>query len=183
VKERVEDFCNAVVNFEEKLGSVFLQLHDNFNPKDLEKLKKFVKDFPREIPLAVEVRNKDWFENPRVHNDFCQLLEDNNVANIIVDTAGRRDMLHMRLTNSTAFIRFVGANHSSDISRLEDWIPRIEKWKEQGLQKLYFFVHQNVEVESPLLAEHFIKKLNAALKINVPVPKKKPGQGNLFDFD
>lgn len=183
VKELVGDFCNAISNFDEKLGMVFLQLHDNFKPKDFDRLKKVVEDFPKGVPLAIEVRNSEWFDNTQVQEEFCQFLEKHNVANIIVDTAGRRDMLHMRLTNPVAFIRYVGANHTSDVARLEEWIPRIEKWKKEGLQQLYFFVHQNVELESPLLAKHFIEKLNNVLKLNVPVPSKQPTQINLFDMD
>lgn len=183
VKEEVADFCNAVSNFEEKLGMAFLQLRDDFKPKDFDRIKKVVEDFPKGVPLGIEVRNNEWFDNAEIQEQFCQLLEKHNVANIIVDTAGRRDMLHMRLTSPIAFIRYVGANHPSDVTRLEDWIPRLKKWKEEGLQKLYFFVHQNDEVESPLLATHFIEQLNKALKINVPVPNKKPGQINLFDMD
>ena len=38
----VNDYCNAVSNFEDKLGMVFLQLHDNFKPKDFERLQKDV---------------------------------------------------------------------------------------------------------------------------------------------
>lgn len=183
VREEVADFCNAVSNFEEKLGMAFLQLRDDFKPKDFDRIRKVVEDFPKGVPLGIEVRNSEWFDNAEIQEQFCQLLEKHGVANIIVDTAGRRDMLHMRLTSPVAFIRYVGANHPSDVTRLEDWIPRLKKWKEEGLQKLYFFVHQNDEVESPLLATHFIEKLNKALKINVPVPNKKPGQINLFDMD
>ena len=184
VKEEVTHFCNAISNFDEKLGMAFLQLRDDFKPKDFDRIKKVVEDFPKGVPLGIEVRNNEWFDNPEVQEQFCQLLEKHNVANIIVDTAGRRDMLHMRLTNPVAFIRYVGANHPSDVTRLEEWIPRIEKWKKEGLQKLYFFVHQNVELESPLLATDFIKKLNKALKINVPYPNKETGQNkDLFDLD
>ncbi|RZK11459.1 MAG: DUF72 domain-containing protein [Flavobacterium sp.] len=184
VKQEVDDFCNAISNFDEKLGMAFLQLRDDFKPKDFDRIKKMVEDFPKGVPLGIEVRNSEWFDDAENQEAFCQLLEKHNVANIIVDTAGRRDMLHMRLTSPVAFIRYVGANHPSDVTRLEDWIPRLKKWKEEGLQQLYFFVHQNDEVESPLLATHFIEKLNKALKINVPVPNKKPGQGkDLFDLD
>lgn len=183
VREEVADFCNAVSNFEEKLGMAFLQLRDDFKPKDFDRIKKVVEDFPKGVPLGIEVRNNEWFDNAEIQEQFCKLLEKHGVANIIVDTVGRRDMLHMRLTSPVAFIRYVGANHPSDVTRLEDWIPRLKKWKEEGLQKLYFFVHQNDEVESPLLATHFIEQLNKALKINVPVPNKKPGQISLFDMD
>jgi len=181
VKEVVNDFCNSVSNFEEKLGMTFLQLHDNFKPKDFERLKKVIEDFPKGVQLGVEVRNNEWFGDSQAQEDFCQLLEKNDVANIIVDTAGRRDMLHMRLTNSVAFIRYVGANHPSDVQRLDDWIKRIKVWKNQGLSKLYFFVHQNIELESPLLATYFIERLNEELKLELKIPAKQPNQGGLFD--
>lgn len=180
VKEVVNDFCNSVSNFEEKLGMAFLQLHDNFKPKDFERLKKVIEDFPKGVPLGVEVRNNEWFGDSQAQEDFCQLLERNDMANIIVDTAGRRDMLHMRLTNSVAFIRYVGANHPSDMQRLDDWIERIKIWKQQGLNKLYFFVHQNIELESPLLATYFIEKLNEELKLSLRIPAKQSNQGGLF---
>lgn len=181
VKEVVNDFCNSISNFDEKLGMAFLQLHDNFKPKDFERLKKLVEEFPKGVPLGIEVRNNEWFSDPKVQDDFCQLLEKNDMTNIIVDTAGRRDMLHMRLTNSVAFIRYVGANHPSDVERLDDWIERIKKWRKEGLEKLYFFVHQNVELESPLLASYFIERLNKELKLDLKNPDKGPQQGDLFE--
>ncbi len=173
VEEPIQNFANAVSNFDEKLGMAFMQLHDNFKPKDFDRLKSVLENFPEEIPLAVEVRNEEWFSNTEVSDEFSAVLQKQNMANIIVDTAGRRDMMHMRLTSPIAFIRYVGANHISDKLRLDDWIHRLKTWKEQGLQKLYFFVHQNLEVESPLLAAYFIEKLNEELKTELKIPLKK----------
>jgi len=181
VKDVVNDFCNSISNFDKKLGMAFLQLHDNFKPKDFERLEKVVEDFPKGVPLGIEVRNNEWFSDPKRQDEFCELLEKNDMTNIIVDTAGRRDMLHMRLTNSIAFIRYVGANHPSDVERLDDWIERIKKWKKEGLEKLYFFVHQNDEVESPLLATYFIERLNKELKLDLKVPNKLDTDRSLFD--
>ena len=67
-----------------------------------------------------------------------QLLEENNISNIIVDTASRRDLMHMRLTNNNAFIRYVGANHQSVYDRLNDWVVRIITCKEQDVGELVF---------------------------------------------
>jgi len=175
----VQEFCEAVSLFEEKLGMVFLQMHDNFKPKDFLRVESFVKEFPPAVPLALEVRNGEWFTNESIANRFYHLLEEYDRANVIVDTAGRRDMLHMRLTNSVAFIRYVGANHESDYKRLDDWLERIKIWRKQGLQKLYFFVHQNVEKESPLLSAYFIKKMNKEFNLNLTVPKTL-NEGGIF---
>lgn len=182
-EEKVKDFVDATVLFEDKFGMAFLQLIDNFKPKDFERLAKFLHDFPKGYPLAVEVRNEEWFK-PEIAEKFYKLLQDTNKTNVLVDTAGRRDMMHMRLTTPTAFVRYVGANHSSDYGRLDEWIDTIVEWKNAGLQQLYFFIHQNVEVESPLLAAHFIEKLNKAIGTNLPIPKKpddpKKGTATLF---
>ena len=171
IDDVVTQFATAVLNFDEKLGMVFLQLHDNFKPKDYERLEQFVNKWPKEVPLAIELRNTEWFTDEEIFDKTCQLFEDNNITNIIVDTAGRRDMLHMRLTTPNAFIRYVGANAESDYERLDDWLKHLSKWKKEGLQNLYFFVHQNVEKASPLLSSYFIEKLNKEWQTEIIVPK------------
>ena len=169
VKNLTEDFADSVSMFEEKLGMVFLQMIDNFKPKFIDRVESFASEFPKGVPLAIEVRNEDWF-NGEIFDAYYDILKKNDITNIIVDAAARRDMLHMRLSNDAAFIRYVGANHKSDYSRLEDWVERIKIWRSQGLRKLYFFIHQNIEKESPLLAEHFIKLLNAELGLSLKIP-------------
>ena len=110
-----------------------------------------------------------------------EILGNKNIAHILVDTAGRRDLMHMRFTTKTAFIRFVGANHPSDAIRLEAWVERIATWKDQGLENLYFFIHQNVEKESPLLASRFIEKINKSLGLKLTIPLgQNPQQNSLF---
>ncbi|UFH31310.1 DUF72 domain-containing protein [Chryseobacterium sp. C-71] len=171
IDDVVTQFATAVLNFDEKLGMVFLQLHDNFKPKDYERLEQFVNKWPKEVPLAIELRNTEWFTDEEIFDKTCQLFEDNNITNIIVDTAGRRDMLHMRLTTPNAFIRYVGANAESDYERLDDWLKHLTKWKKEGLQNLYFFVHQNLEKASPLLSSYFIENMNKEWKTEIIVPK------------
>jgi uncharacterized protein YecE (DUF72 family) len=180
VTDVVTQFASAVLNFDEKLGMVFLQLHDNFKPKDYERLEKFVQDWPKEVPLAIELRNTEWFTDEEVFNTVCELFELNNITNIIVDTAGRRDMLHMRLTTPNAFVRYVGANAESDYVRLDDWLERIKVWKKEGLQNLYFFVHQNVEKASPLLSAYFIEKVNKEFGTEIHIPTMAAEQPTLF---
>lgn len=180
ITDVVTQFASAVLNFDKKLGMVFLQLHDNFKPKDYERLEKFVQDWPKEVPLAIELRNTEWFTDEEVFNTVCESFEMNNITNIIVDTAGRRDMLHMRLTTPNAFVRYVGANAESDYARLEDWLERLTQWKKEGLQNLYFFVHQNIEKASPLLSSHLIQKMNEEWNTDIHVPVMADSQPTLF---
>ena len=147
-------------------------MHNNFAPKDFDRVINFVEGWPKEIPLAVEFRHTDWYNDEAIAEDLYQLLEENNISNIIVDSAGRRDIMHMRLTNSRAFVRYVGANHASDYTRLDDWVERLKYWKDNGLEHINFFVHQNIEKESPLLSAYFIKKLNAELGTDLKIPNE-----------
>lgn len=171
VELSLEKYLHSILAFEDKLGMSFLQLHNNFAPKNMDRLATFLDYWPLDMPLAIELRHADWFDDESVAANLYGLLETHQVANIIVDTAGRRDLMHMRLTTPVAFVRFVGANHPSDYDRLSDWIIRIKEWKAQGLEKLYFFIHQNMETASPLLGRQFIKELNETfnVKLNVPV--------------
>ncbi len=170
VRDLLHAYGEEISYFEEKLGMVFLQLNRNFSPKHLLKLERALQDFPVEVPLSVEVRHPDWFQAP-IENELFEMLKAYNKTHIIVDTAGRRDMIHMRLTTPFAFVRWVGANHTSDYTRLDDWVKRISEWKKVGLQQLYFFVHQNIEKESPLLSAYFIKKLNDEIGANLTIPQ------------
>lgn len=167
----IPEYLDHTLELKEKLGTIFLQMHNNFQPKNFDRVDNFVHHWPREVPIALEFRHTDWFNDPVVAERLYHVLEEHNMANVLVDTAGRRDILHMRLTNNEAFIRFVGANHPSDYKRLDDWIDRLKKWVAQGLKTIHFFIHQNVELASPLLASYFIKKINLELGVDLKIPE------------
>lgn len=173
VEDVVGSYIDHFSHLRDKLGTIFLQLHANFGPKkSFKALENFVVGWPKGLSLAVECRHTDWFADEQIAKDFYQLLQENHIANVLVDTAGRRDMMHMRLTNNEAFIRYVGANHPTDYDRLEDWVIKLKEWKELGLKKIHFFVHQNLERESPLLTAHFIEQLNLTLGTQLKIPNK-----------
>ena len=166
----VDNYLNSAINLKEILGCIFLQMHSNFAPKDFDRVVTFTESWPKEVPLAVEFRHTNWYNDKAIAEDLYQLFEENNISNIIVDSAGRRDIMHMRLTNSRAFVRYVGANHQSDYSRLNDWVERLKHWKDNGIEEIDFFVHQNIEKESPLLSAYLIKQLNSELGCNLKMP-------------
>lgn len=155
----------------DRLGVGFLQMADGLGPELFGSVKTFIEAWSYDVPLAIEFRSKGWHDNGKLSEDLYGLMEDHGVANILIDTAGRRDLLHMRLTTPTAFIRFVGANHPVDYKRLDDWVDRIAEWKKEGLRELYFFIHQHVPKELVELSAHFIGRLNEACGTNMPVPR------------
>lgn len=170
VEESVDLFVENASHLGDRMGVSFLQMHDNFAPRDFDRVQRFAEYWKFDIPVAVELRHCDWYSDPSLCEEVFDLFEKNKIVNILVDTAGRRDMMHMRLTTPTAFVRYVGSNHPSDYLRLDKWVERIADWKKKGLKELYFFVHQFAEEESPKLSGYFIERLNKKVGTKLKVP-------------
>ena len=76
----------------------------------------------------------------------------------------------------------MGANDpESNRSRLDEWVHRLKTWAELGIEDIHFFIHQNHELESPLLAAGFIRELNKALGTKLKLPATLDGQDALFE--
>jgi uncharacterized protein YecE (DUF72 family) len=171
-------YLESMHEFGACLGPAFLQLADNFGPKNFGAMEEYLRSLPSDFPVFVEVRHTDWFGDSEVRRDFFALLHSLNKGAIITDASGRRDCVHMELPTPEAFIRFVGNGlHPTDYSRIDDWALRLKSWKAQGLQSAYFFLHQHDEKDTPILADYAIRKFNETLGTDL----KGPGLiGNLF---
>ncbi|WP_372366337.1 DUF72 domain-containing protein [Candidatus Uabimicrobium sp. HlEnr_7] len=140
-EKTTQQFTETISLWKEYLGICFLVLPPSFNPSRSQILTKYISEFP--LPLAIEFRHPQWFSSSKQATEtFCE-LEKRGVSMVITDVAGRRDVLHQRVTTNTAVIRFVGNNlHNSDYQRLDHWIERIHYWSTNGVENIYFFVHQ-----------------------------------------
>jgi uncharacterized protein YecE (DUF72 family) len=183
VDEDVQEFCQQMEVLGNRLGPAWLLLPQSFGPWNLDELSQFLTKFPKKFELGVELRHPEWFDEQATGEVF-NLFEKNGTAAIITDVAGRRDVLHMRLTSPTTIIRFVGNHlHPTDFERLDEWAHRIAKWFEQGLHTCYIFLHQPEEELCVELAIHFVNKLNELAGLDVQVPQLVPPiaeQGSLF---
>lgn len=167
----VEEFCQLAWSFEEKLGMPFLQMPENFAPKHIDNLIHFIEKWPAGLPLAFELRNEYWYTDQIVFDTVLDLFRENNITFVITDTPGRRDMLHMALTTNSTFIRFVSSYHELDFQRIDDWSERLRIWKEQGLESINFFLHQDMENDFTFLATYLAKKLNQSLGTAISIPR------------
>ena len=176
----IEDFLNSLEYFKDNLGISFIQFSDYFDHNNFKYIKNFIKRFPSHIPLAIELRNKCWFQDSPISNMMFALLHKHNISTVLSDVSGRRDVLHMRLTTNKAFIRFTGNSlHLTDFQRLDEWMERIEIWRDQGLDELYFFLHQPDESQCIELAEHIAPILQKLTKFPIKSPKRLKTQEQL----
>lgn len=169
VDENIQYFMDSVAILGDNLGCSFLTLPHNFGPKNIDRVHDFLSKIPDQYPIAIEFRHKEWFEEP-LFSETMEILKKKGIAAIITDVALRRDALHMCVTSPTTFVRFNGYGlHQSDYERLDEWIPRIESWKNNGVQNIYFFMHQEDEAHTPVLVDYFAKKLNEKMGLDLPV--------------
>jgi len=177
-------FCDAIVMLEEKLGCCFIQLPPYFGADRLGQLENFLERFPKEIPLAIEVRHESWFAKEENLEALLFLLKKYNKSTVITDVAGRRDVCHMRLTTGIGMVRFVGNNlHPTDYQRIDAWVERIKEWSAAGLRELYFFPHEPDNLLAPDLSLYLVQQLQKHVDAKVRGPKfheNKDQQMSLF---
>lgn len=184
VREQLNLFFNSIQYFEEKLGICFLQIPPHFSIQSIELLKRLFQWIPRQYRVAVEFRHSSWFEDQKLKEAAYRLMIEFGFSTVITDVAGRRDVLHASLTNKSLLIRFTGnEQHPSDFTRLDAWAERLQLWIQQGLEEIFFYIHQPDELGVPELARYFSKKMNAAFIAGLPsLPKDENSQIDLFSF-
>lgn len=182
--DRIDIFAREILGLGEKLGCCFMQLPPYFAYDRISILERFLQVFPQEIPLAIEMRHESWFDTSAKGDALFKLLEKYNRATVITDVAGRRDVLHMRLTNDIAMIRFVGNELvDTDYSRIDEWLDRLSKWFDQNLKTVYFFPHEPDNLLAPELAAYLYAQVKAktnAISRGPKFHKEDGGQMSLF---
>ncbi|HMQ88172.1 MAG TPA: DUF72 domain-containing protein [Flavilitoribacter sp.] len=175
----IPQFCDSVAGLEEKMGCCFLQLPPYFGPDRIKILENFLKAWPAEIPLAVEMRQENWFKPGEGQDALWDLLEDNGVAAVITDAAGRRDVAHMRLTAPRTMVRFVGNNlHPTDYRRIDQWAERTARWFEEGLEEIFFFTHEPDNILAPDLAVYLCDQLQPVRGLTWRGPQMIQSEGS-----
>ena len=166
----------------DRLGQTFLQLPPDFDASEFEALRAYLKRWPREIPLAVEPRHRDWFAGDDAEQAFDHLLAARGCERVLLDSralyANPPETEHERVSQTRKprvprrttvidrqpFVRFIGRD---DVSQAEPWI---EEWAEvtagwiaRGYQPT-IFCHAPDDTFAPA----FCRRFHAALQSLVP---------------
>jgi uncharacterized protein YecE (DUF72 family) len=186
VSAETDAFVERMQELGSVLGPSFLQLSDRFGPDQARSLQQYVRLLPRGFQACVELRSEEWFRSKSAAvGEAYQQLQESGVGTVITDVAGRRDVLHMKLTTPMAFIRFVtNSLHPTDYQRADAWIDRIGVWATKGLKAVYIFVHSPEELTSPEMMRYLISRMNEKYGLTMAVPNLvnggRPGNLTLF---
>ncbi|AZQ62456.1 DUF72 domain-containing protein [Flammeovirga pectinis] len=182
-KDDVLEFTDQMLALGGNLGYSWVQLPPDFTTKEASALFQFLDLFPKNYKLGVELRHPSWFTDEVMLNTLSEILTDKGYALVITDVAGRRDVLHMRVTTPVLMVRFVGNElHQTDFKRVNDWRERIASFKRQGLQEVYFFGHQPEDILCPELGNYIGKDFtkHQISDFNYPIIREKIEQQSLF---
>ncbi|RUR72453.1 DUF72 domain-containing protein [Chlorogloeopsis fritschii PCC 9212] len=164
-------FIEVMCPLGKRLGPIFAQLPPSYAPTSIEDLTAFVEAWPRtEIPLALEVRHRDWFKEPYA-SQLTMLLEKLGVGRVLLDSRPiytgdddpqlqserRKPKLPVQFSVTAPFslIRFIShPNLTLNQTFMEEWVTQIKQWLQQGT-RIYFFVHCPIEERSPSTARYF----------------------------
>ena len=148
-----DDFIAGLLALGNRLGPSFIQLPPHFAPQHADAFWQYLEKWPRELPLAVEFRHPDWFLEDQ---DHWHRLAELNVGSVISDTAGRRDVLHMKITAPHVLVRFGGyEGHAADGQRLKNWAKWISKAELKGVSNFYLLIHEPDSLSTPETAANF----------------------------
>jgi uncharacterized protein YecE (DUF72 family) len=188
----LEHFYQGLEPMKERIGVTFLQLPQTFTSelgdRYCEKLLTFLDSVPRWVKPAVEFRNRA-FVGPDHHLPFgwIDALSERFTATVLIDTPLEREAFHTSLTAPRVMVRFLGADlHETDWKRLDEWAERSATWIENGLQELYFVVHEPENLHAPEAARYLIRRLNETFRlrrmgIEIPEPQFEiHSQGSLL---
>ena len=172
-KIKMDEFLTAINILGNKSGVSFAVMAKYFDTSKFDDLEMFVNTWPNDTPLAIEFRNKSWFEKENIRK-WQNLFFDKNIIPVITDTPGRRDVAHFNLVNNHLFVRYVGDfNHPSDFYRINLWTEKVREIISLGINNIWFYVHQPGENKEKILSFYnsMIPKMNHVLKTNIPLLK------------
>lgn len=180
----MERFVRAVSRFGDRLGPSWILLPPGFSPGQCQALRSFLDRWSGELRLAVELRHEEWFaaQNASLLQETLAHFEETETTAILTDVAGRRDVLHQRLTTGAVIVRFVGNRlHETDFPRVDAWSERIASWIARGIDSVYLWLHQPEEALNVEIAERFVASLDAhGIAAREPVRHETRVQGELF---
>ncbi|TDW80850.1 DUF72 domain-containing protein [Kribbella sp. VKM Ac-2566] len=181
-------FLAAIEPFGPRNHAVWIQLPAAFAPTDLGALAAFLHQAPREHRYAVEVRHRDFFDDPRAAGNLERVLARANAEWIPFDTGtlfarrptslAERDawMKKPRVARRTRaltghpIVRYIGRDSVDET--VAGWTYLVElviNWLSEGRSPT-IFLHTPDNVEALNLARRFHATVTAVVPTLAPLP-------------
>lgn len=185
--QAAQTFIQLMAPLGKRVAPFWLQLSASFTPQRLAELITFIDEL--QCPLAVEVRNRAFFEKGDEERMLNRLLLERGVERICLDSRAlfscvssdpavlhaqsKKPKVPARPAALTQFpqVRFIGhpVLEAND-PFLVQWVAKVASWIEEG-RTPYVFLHTPDNLEAPQLARLFHSQLMARLPGLPPLPE------------
>ncbi|WP_122665233.1 DUF72 domain-containing protein [Pseudomonas viridiflava] len=185
--QAAETFIQLLAPLGKRVAPFWLQLSASFTPQRLAELITFIDEL--QCPLAVEVRNRAFFERGDEERLLNRLLLERGVERICLDSRAlfscvssdpavlhaqsKKPKVPARPAALTQFpqVRFIGhpVLEANDPFLIQ-WVTKVAGWIEEG-RTPYVFLHTPDNLEAPQLARRFHNQLMARLPGLPPLPE------------
>jgi uncharacterized protein YecE (DUF72 family) len=156
-----------------RLGPSFLQLPPPFGSAQFDRLIAFLDRWPTSMPLAVEVRHRDFFDQGDHEHRLDEALAARSIDRVLLDsqalyglppgteceavsqTRKPRSPLRTTVTAARPMVRLIGRDKASEVDeRFAFWSREVTKWVGEG-RRPYVFVHAPDDRFAPELVRRF----------------------------
>ncbi|MBC7817585.1 MAG: DUF72 domain-containing protein [Planctomycetaceae bacterium] len=196
----------SILNDADRLGPTFLQLGPTFDRRQFESLRRYLEALPRELPFAVEVRHRDYFDNGPIERSLDELLRRLHIDRVLFDSRALfsapptteaeieaqrrkpRPPLRRTVTGRHPLLRLIGRDNLDLVQPwIDDWAPIVAEWLRVGLSP-FVFTHTPNDFFAAEFAQRFHRRLSELVPTLPPLPKmpaelncqKQPKQRQLF---
>lgn len=177
--EQTAEFVDRlrILQAADRLGPSLIQLPPYFAGRNLVDLQRYLDTLPNDLPLAVEVRHADYFDQGPHERALDKLLAERKIDRALFDTRALfsapasdpaeeksqarkpRSPFRTTVTSTRPMVRFVGRNHLPAVDPwIAEWASIVADWIRNGLHP-YVFCHAPDDTFAPEFAERFHAKL------------------------
>jgi uncharacterized protein YecE (DUF72 family) len=192
-------FLAAIEPLGPRAHALWVQLPPSFSPADLGALAGFLKQLPREHRYCVEVRHREFFEDPRAQQQLERTLGDAGAEWVTFDTTvlfGSRPVTdaereawtrkprlprRSRALTDWPVVRYLGRDDAARTAAgWQPWADVVAGWLREGRSPTVF-IHTPDNVDALDLARRFHGDVRARLPEVEPLPEPVPaGPPTLF---
>lgn len=186
-------FIQVMSRLGSRLGPMFLQLPPRFAPDQLSDLEAFLKAWPAQVRLAVEVRHSAWFI-PAYQEKLLGMLQSFNKTPVLVDTRPIRSLRGKEILKGSVykelleirerkqvnpipthsegpftFLRFIGhPMMEQNAEFIDSWANYLAGALDRG-HDVFVFCHCPDVRQDPLLCREFHQRVRTRIDIP-PLP-------------
>ena len=199
VDDPLRAFLSAIEPLGPRAHAVWIQLPPSFGPADLGALAGFLRRLPRDHRYCVEVRHREFFEDPRAEQQLERALGYADAEWATFDTTAlfgspptsaaereawtKKPRLPRRSRALTAepVVRYIGRDDNArTIAGWQPWLDDVAGWLREGRSPTVF-IHTPDNVDALELARRFHDDVRALVPEIEPLPEPIPtGPPTLF---